>query len=177
LNDAVNKGDKLGLNVDLPLPNEWANAFAWILSYFVDANYVKVETTTDVTCPPGSSKYLLYEYDKKIDDVGTGSISIFGFDIPMTTYTATTPRYHNIIKKYGCCKSCGWFHKNTTPWDKKSTDLYDDSHLSEANFGPFHAEVGMRAHTKTTVMSRKCKDAATPDSTWTTTDPPHDFPL
>jgi hypothetical protein len=84
----------------------------------------------------------------------------------MTTYTATKPLQHVVVKKYGCCKGCGLFHFNTTSWVKNNQDFYDDSHLSTAEFGPFEAEIGLREHTKIKNEVRSCVNSAQPLSSW-----------
>jgi len=139
---------------------------AWLLSQIVDAQYYEVKVTHNVTCPAGSSKYLLSKQETKVEDISLMSITVFGWDVPMTTYKVIKPVSHTTIETYGCCGGCGFFTSNTNPWFKDNHDTYDLSHVSSAEFGPLEAEIGMKVHTSTKNEVRTCKQSVAPSSSW-----------
>ena len=124
-NSPIARVDPIGLeNWD---PVDVNKAIAWALGQIADSLFYERTITTNVTCPSGSSPYLLYEYEKKTEERSHLEISIGGVDIPILSTVLSAVRGHYVVKGYGCCQSCGLFHSNTTSWTKSGNVSEDTS--------------------------------------------------
>ena len=114
-----------------------------------------------VTNGPGP----VYQYEKKVEESSHFEISIAGVDIPIISTVISATRGHYVVKAYGCCQSCGFWHKNTTSWNKSGNVLTDTSNLASPSFGPVRADIGMTTTTTTETKWRKCVNGVTPLTT------------
>ncbi len=139
--------------------------YAWLIARLVDAQYVQSTRTEEVECPKGSSKHLVYEQDKSVEEIQGVSLTWVPASIDILTFNIWKPKSHFVLKKYACCKNCWGF--DAKGWQTvKNTDVLSVSDTEDLELAVIKASVYIATHTTETIKSRECKETVTPVRTW-----------
>jgi RHS repeat-associated protein len=163
-NNPLIRVDAFGLDFD-PSPYSWlAQAYSWFMTEIVNQVFVKTTLIHDVSCPPGSSRYLLARHEHIVREKSHVVVTLFGIDF--VNQTAVKPIMDAVEETYGCCGGCGLFAFNTTSWTYQETQSSGADQGGDKSFGPANLEYTLQTITQDKDKKRQCVNSVSPSWSW-----------